>query len=1156
MAGPRFSQEPADQSVVLGERVVLSCVVFNYTGIVQWTKDGLALGIGEDLRVPPDDPVIEGAPEILLTAGISYNLTCVSRGAKPLSTIEWYKDGVILEGAHTSTEVLPDRKRVTTRSFLPIQPVDTDTGHNFTCIASNLAVPLGKRASVTLNVHHAPTVLLSIEPRSVLEGERVTFTCQATANPPIMGYRWAKGGVILEGARESVFVTTADHSFFTEPVSCQVFNAVGSTNVSILVDVHFGPILVVEPRPVTVDIDSDVTLNCKWAGNPPLTLTWTKKGSSMVLSNNNQLYLKSVSQADAGQYVCKAIVPRIGVGETEVTLTVNGPPIISSEPVQYAVRGEKGDIKCYIASTPPPDKIVWAWKENVWEKDRGTLSERYTVEQSKPASEGGAVLSTLTINNVIESDFQSTYNCTAWNSFGPGTMIITLAERGLKGLGAWTKLDPRGIALPGAERHISPSYKTTSLLYAACPYSDLSSTPGELVKFLHNKLPHPCLYGPCFVHWCTVMLEHEGAIPKLFPQSWEHAYTFSHSPRESGRGGGTVSVTSPINLFIIVIYRPPGPLGNFLDEMDTLLSVFPSDSTPLTVLGDFNLPSDKLHSSDLLALLNSFSLSFNSCPPTHKEGNILDLVFTHPSPATDMTVTPLHISDHHLVSFSITLPVLPKCNSQHLSLTRRNLHSISPSSVASCTLSSLPDHESFSSLPLDSATDTLLSSLSSTMDLLCPLSTIHKKNSSPAPWLSDMLRNNRRELRSAARKWKKSKLDTDLISYRMLLSKFSLDMTSAKTSFYKEKLETSAQDPRKLHNIFSYHGFCLDLSVSGGHFILDYCSSAETQSQKNQAADHPRSTSTARLVPPSLREKDIVPVGIIAGGTVGSSILLVLFLLALAFYLYRQRKASRRGVALKPDIKVETVNKETPNLEEDTAGVSTTSRMVKAMYSFLPSVSLSPSTQPFKEDTDLKQDTRSETLETKEEYELKDPTNGYYNVRATTHDEGRTTARYQEFRPPNPASVSTSAAGSAPNINPAPIGRYEPRPPSRITHNTYAHFSTIARTKQSQGPPKAALQTTDYSRECGLLESTNQLNYDTYGYQTTAQYAQYRLGFAPPLEEGPAYEMYPTGQGVGPNQGVGPDAGLGKYGSSTRFSYSSPPTEYSQRHTQRMQTHV
>lgn len=50
--------------------------------------------------------------------------------------------------------------------------------------------------------------------------------------------RWAKGGVVLQGARESVFTTKADHSFFTEPVSCLVFNAVGKTNVSILVDVH------------------------------------------------------------------------------------------------------------------------------------------------------------------------------------------------------------------------------------------------------------------------------------------------------------------------------------------------------------------------------------------------------------------------------------------------------------------------------------------------------------------------------------------------------------------------------------------------------------------------------------------------------------------------------------------------------------------------------------------------------------------------------------------------------------------------------------------------------------------------------------------------------------------------------------------------------
>jgi len=43
-----------------------------------------------------------------------------------------------------------------------------------------------------------------------------------------------------------------------------------------------------------------------------------------VLSNGNTLQLKAVSQEDAGTYTCKAIVPRIGVAERDVTLTVNG----------------------------------------------------------------------------------------------------------------------------------------------------------------------------------------------------------------------------------------------------------------------------------------------------------------------------------------------------------------------------------------------------------------------------------------------------------------------------------------------------------------------------------------------------------------------------------------------------------------------------------------------------------------------------------------------------------------------------------------------------------------------------------------------------------------------------------------------------------------
>lgn len=40
------------------------------------------------------------------------------------------------------------------------------------------------------------------------------------------------------------------------------------------------------------------------------------------------------------------------------------------------------------------------------------------------------VISTLTISNIVRADFQTIYNCTAWNSFGSDTEIIRLKEQG------------------------------------------------------------------------------------------------------------------------------------------------------------------------------------------------------------------------------------------------------------------------------------------------------------------------------------------------------------------------------------------------------------------------------------------------------------------------------------------------------------------------------------------------------------------------------------------------------------------------------------------------------------------------------------------------------------------------------------------------------
>lgn len=469
-----FIQQPHDLVIVAGEPVTLPCTIIGYQGMVLWVKDGLALGVNRDLSgyprydvigdhskgeyhlliertelvddgsfecqaiqvagrsrpaqltvlVPPDDPVIIGAPVVSLRAGDSLNLTCHANNAKPAASIIWIRNGEVINGAAYTKTLLRDGKRESTVSTLHISASNIESGQQITCRASNKAAPNGKEATVTIDIQHFPLVNLSVEPQPVLEGNLVKFHCAAKANPPVTHYRWAKGGSMITDTTGDTYEVLVDHSFFTEPVSCEVTNALGSTNISRNVDVYFGPRLAAEPQSLQVDRGSDAVFSCAWIGNPSLTIVWMKRGHGVVLSNENTLTLKAVRQEDAGKYVCRAVVPRVGVGEKEVMLTVNGPPSISSTQTQQALYGEKGQIKCFIRSTPPPDRIAWSWKETVLES--GT-SGRYTVE-TVSTEEG--VISTLTMRNIVPTDFQTIYNCTAWNSFGSDTEIIRLKEQG------------------------------------------------------------------------------------------------------------------------------------------------------------------------------------------------------------------------------------------------------------------------------------------------------------------------------------------------------------------------------------------------------------------------------------------------------------------------------------------------------------------------------------------------------------------------------------------------------------------------------------------------------------------------------------------------------------------------------------------------------
>ncbi|XP_059356368.1 uncharacterized protein LOC132095415 [Carassius carassius] len=91
------------------------------------------------------------------------------------------------------------------------------------------------------------------------------------------------------------------------------------------------------------------------------------------------------------------------------------------------------------------------------------------------------------------------------------------------------------------------------------------------------------------------------------PAALSTNFTCSHTPRTTGRGGGTGLLISKEWKFDLQP-SPTGQLGNFLEELDVLLSNFPEDGTPLVLLGDFNIHLDKPQAADFKTLLTSFDL--------------------------------------------------------------------------------------------------------------------------------------------------------------------------------------------------------------------------------------------------------------------------------------------------------------------------------------------------------------------------------------------------------------------------------------------------------------------------------------------------------------------------------------------------------------------
>ncbi|XP_023961842.2 hemicentin-2 isoform X1 [Chrysemys picta bellii] len=338
-------------------------------------------------RIAKDHALGEFAvKEVKTKVNSTLTLECES-WAVPEPTIQWYKDGQLLE-SDSHLQVLSEGQ------LLRIRPARVSDSGRYTCIATNPVGEDDKDFSVQIQVpplfqrQGNPSTAFQIryqeedqdgkvtEHRGVTVNSPASLYCDTNAIPPPK-LTWYKDGEPLSAA-EGVLVLLGGRILQIPAVraedagryTCQAANEAGEDWLHYELLVLSAPVIqgnteeLVEE--VTVIANSTAHMKCEVTGDPAPAITWLRNDMPFTTSPRHQLLedgrllqVASVQVTDTGSYVCVA-ENREGSTEKRFALTVLVPPrIAGANPESItAVVDSSLSLTCHVQSHPAA-KITW-----------------------------------------------------------------------------------------------------------------------------------------------------------------------------------------------------------------------------------------------------------------------------------------------------------------------------------------------------------------------------------------------------------------------------------------------------------------------------------------------------------------------------------------------------------------------------------------------------------------------------------------------------------------------------------------------------------------------------------------------------------------------------------------------------------------------------
>ncbi|KAK5864266.1 hypothetical protein PBY51_001220 [Eleginops maclovinus] len=368
------------------------CVASNPFGITQ-TIVSLIVKESPVATVTPVGP-------LRIRVGDPVNLECQAAG-EPHPSVSWHR---LDRNRKTMLSSPLPMEGNAVMQILAARPEDSGT---YVCTARSNEGSSETRVEVVVEGSpqepSAPRASIPEPLMVVVEGQTATMRCEAHGVPsPTISWSKLRSPLpwrhsVVGGSLVLPSVGRQDSGEYI----CSATNSMGTTEVTVTLDVETPPYATSMPDDVSVRVGEVIRLQCLAHGTPPLIYTWTKLDGDLpprAQVSGGDLQINLATAEDAGSYKCVAS-NKVAASEVIARVTVRSPLAVKVSPqVEVKAQGSAVEFTCSAAGGLET-KVEWL-------KEGGALPPNHHIKDG-----------VLRIENLEQSN-EGVYICRASSAYG------------------------------------------------------------------------------------------------------------------------------------------------------------------------------------------------------------------------------------------------------------------------------------------------------------------------------------------------------------------------------------------------------------------------------------------------------------------------------------------------------------------------------------------------------------------------------------------------------------------------------------------------------------------------------------------------------------------------------------------------------------------